>query len=64
MPEKHKLEEKYTREQSTTPSHETTDADEWTVAEEKALVTKLDWRIVPLVTVLYLLCFLDRYRPP
>lgn len=64
MSEKHQLEDKYTREQSTTPSHETSDAgadtDEWTVAEEKALVTKLDWRIVPLVTVLYLLCFLDR----
>jgi hypothetical protein len=32
----------------------------WTEAEETALRHKLDWQIVPTVTVLYLLCFLDR----
>lgn len=34
--------------------------DEWTDAEEKILRNRMDWYIVPLVTVLYLLCFLDR----
>lgn len=38
------------------------DIEEWTAKEEKTLVTKLDLRIVPLVTVLYLLCFIDRYK--
>ncbi|GAB7328668.1 hypothetical protein MBLNU13_g00596t2 [Cladosporium sp. NU13] len=32
----------------------------WTDDEEKRIRRKLDFRIVPLVTVLYLLCFLDR----
>jgi len=38
--------------------------DEWTEAEEKILRNRMDWYIVPLVTVLYLLCFLDRCAPP
>jgi len=33
----------------------------WTVAEEKAVRWKLDLALVPMVTLLYLLCFLDRY---
>ncbi|ETN46978.1 uncharacterized protein HMPREF1541_01168 [Cyphellophora europaea CBS 101466] len=32
----------------------------WTEKEEKAVRNKIDWYIVPLVTFLYLLCFLDR----
>ena len=32
----------------------------WTEAEEKVVRNKLDWQIVPPVTLLYLLCFLDR----
>ena len=32
----------------------------WTDDEEKRIRRKLDFRIVPLVTLLYLLCFLDR----
>ncbi|KAI0123023.1 major facilitator superfamily domain-containing protein [Xylariales sp. AK1849] len=32
----------------------------WTEAEETAVRHKLDWQLVPTVTVLYLLCFLDR----
>lgn len=28
--------------------------------DEKALIRKLDWRLVPSVTILYLLSFLDR----
>lgn len=32
----------------------------WTVEEETAIRRKLDWHIVPLVTLLYLLCFIDR----
>lgn len=34
--------------------------EDWTPEEEKALVRALDIRIVPLVTLLYLLCFIDR----
>lgn len=33
---------------------------EWTEAEETALRHKIDRHIVPIVTILYLLCFLDR----
>lgn len=32
----------------------------WTEAEEKVIRNKLDWQIVPIVTLMYLLCFLDR----
>jgi hypothetical protein len=32
----------------------------WTDDEEKKIRRKLDFRLVPIVTVLYLLCFLDR----
>lgn len=37
--------------------------NEWTDEEEKTLRNRMDWYIVPLVTVLYLLCFLDRCVP-
>lgn len=33
---------------------------EWDDEEEKRIRNKLDWHIVPVVTVLYLLCFIDR----
>jgi hypothetical protein len=32
----------------------------WSEDEEKKIRRKLDFRVVPLVTLLYLLCFLDR----
>lgn len=32
----------------------------WTEAEEKIIRNKLDWQTVPIVTLMYLLCFLDR----
>ncbi|KAK3396863.1 major facilitator superfamily domain-containing protein [Sordaria brevicollis] len=32
----------------------------WTDEEEKAIRRKIDWHCVPIVTVLYMLCFLDR----
>lgn len=32
----------------------------WTPEEEQALVRKFDWRILPGLSILYLLCFLDR----
>ena len=32
----------------------------WSDEEETRIRRKLDFRIVPLVTLLYLLCFLDR----
>lgn len=32
----------------------------WTREEEAVIRHKLDWQIVPTVTLLYLLCFLDR----
>ncbi|EFQ30885.1 major facilitator superfamily transporter [Colletotrichum graminicola M1.001] len=39
---------------------ESTTPFEWTEDEERTLRRKLDWHTVPLVTFLYLLCFLDR----
>ncbi|KAK0634310.1 major facilitator superfamily domain-containing protein [Bombardia bombarda] len=33
---------------------------DWTEAEETAVRRKIDWHTVPLVTLLYMLCFLDR----
>ncbi|KAK4152566.1 hypothetical protein C8A00DRAFT_44377 [Chaetomidium leptoderma] len=33
---------------------------EWTEAEEAEIRRKIDWHTVPLVTLLYMLCFLDR----
>jgi hypothetical protein len=32
----------------------------WTPAEEKRVRRSLDYHIVPIVFILYLLCFLDR----
>jgi len=32
----------------------------WTPAEEKALLRRMDWHILPGLSLLYLLCFLDR----
>ena len=32
----------------------------WTPAEEKALLRKMDLHILPGLSLLYLLCFLDR----
>ncbi|KAK3633178.1 hypothetical protein LTR56_015954 [Elasticomyces elasticus] len=32
----------------------------WDIEEETRIRRKLDWHIVPLVTLLYLLCFIDR----
>jgi sugar phosphate permease len=33
---------------------------EWSQEEETAIRRKIDWHTVPLVTLLYMLCFLDR----
>lgn len=44
-----------------TKSQGSSDSPTWTVAEETAVRRKLDWQLVPAVTILYLLCFLDRY---
>ncbi|KAI1376527.1 MFS general substrate transporter [Hypoxylon crocopeplum] len=43
-----------------TKSEGSSEAPSWTVAEETAIRRKLDWQLVPTVTILYLLCFLDR----
>lgn len=43
-----------------TKSEGSSEAPGWSVAEEAAVRRKLDWQIVPMVTILYLLCFLDR----
>lgn len=32
----------------------------WTVEEETVIRRKLDRQLVPMLTILYLLCFLDR----
>ena len=34
---------------------------EWTDTEEKSVRNRIDWHILPIVTLLYLLCFLDRF---
>ncbi len=36
------------------------ESPQWTQEEETVVRRKLDWQIVPVVTILYLLCFLDR----
>ncbi|CAJ2507672.1 Uu.00g088580.m01.CDS01 [Anthostomella pinea] len=41
-------------------SDESIDTPNWAVEEEKVVRRKLDMQLVPTVTVLYLLCFLDR----
>ncbi|KAK7535803.1 major facilitator superfamily domain-containing protein [Phyllosticta citribraziliensis] len=33
---------------------------DWTEEEERAVRRKIDWHLIPLLTVLYLFCFLDR----
>jgi len=33
----------------------------WVEEEEKAVRRKLDLRIIPVITALYLFCFIDRY---
>jgi hypothetical protein len=33
---------------------------EYTAEEEKAVLRRIDWHILPGLSVLYLLCFLDR----
>jgi hypothetical protein len=33
---------------------------EWNELDEKRIRQRMDWRIVPTVFVLYLLCFIDR----
>lgn len=40
------------------------DAGEWTQAEESTIRRKYLYTIVPLVTLLYMLCAIDRYIPP
>ena len=46
-------------EQATKSDSETYEIS-WTREEEAVIRHKLDWQIVPTVTLLYLLCFLDR----
>ncbi|KAK3714780.1 hypothetical protein LTR37_007514 [Vermiconidia calcicola] len=52
------------RELGDAPSGKSSRDDEfaitWTEEEETRVRHKLDWQIVPMVTVLYLMCFLDR----
>lgn len=46
------------------PADSDNDQATWTVAEETAVRRKLDFMIVPMVTFLYLLCFIDRCVDP
>ena len=34
---------------------------EWTPEDEKRIRQRMDWRIVPVVLALYLMCFIDRW---
>ncbi|KAF3064891.1 hypothetical protein GL218_02573 [Daldinia childiae] len=43
-----------------TKSQGSSEAPGWTAEEETVVRRKLDWQLVPTVTLLYLLCFLDR----
>lgn len=36
-------------------------SSEWDASDEKRIRQRMDWRIVPTVFALYLLCFIDRY---
>ena len=42
------------------PKEESLSSLTWTTEEETRIRRKLDYHIVPLVTLLYLLCFIDR----
>lgn len=53
LPEAVMLEDKSSSDSSDTPIT-------WTVEEETKIRRKLDWQLVPMVSILYLLCFLDR----
>ena len=33
---------------------------EYTAQEEKSLLRRIDWHVIPGLSLLYLLCFLDR----
>jgi hypothetical protein len=33
---------------------------EWRAADERRIRQRMDWRIVPIILALYLLCFIDR----
>jgi len=33
---------------------------EWDAADEKRIRNRMDWRIMPTVFILYILCFIDR----
>jgi hypothetical protein len=33
---------------------------EWTAEDERRIRQRMDWRIVPIVLALYLMCFIDR----
>ncbi|KAG0633767.1 major facilitator superfamily domain-containing protein [Tuber brumale] len=37
------------------------DGESWSVEEEAQVRRQLDWRLIPLLVVLYMLCFLDRW---
>ena len=37
------------------------DGELWSAEEEACVRRRLDWRLIPLLTVLYLLCFTDRW---
>jgi hypothetical protein len=45
-------------------SQDDKDEETWTEEEEKALRRKLDYHIVPLITILYLLCFVCPHLLP
>lgn len=40
--------------------HLQSSAIEWTAEDERRIRQRIDWRIVPVVLALYLMCFIDR----
>ncbi|KAG9237417.1 major facilitator superfamily domain-containing protein [Amylocarpus encephaloides] len=43
-----------------TSSDEESSSREWTDLDEKRIRRKIDWRLIPTVFILYLMCFIDR----
>ena len=49
-----------TKETYSDDDHHQSGAIEWTSEDERRIRQRMDWRIVPVVLALYLMCFIDR----
>ena len=62
MAESHQSKESITQEEYAVGSYDSAGrpAIEWDIREEEVIKQKMDFRLVPVVFLLYLLCFIDR----